>query len=378
MAYQGIQRLIEEQKAALSTTNDQLQKWNSFKEDYSKLKNKIEKLPDQVTYDYMVPFGPMAFMPGKLIHTNEILVLLGDNWFADMSAKQSCEVIDRRLANIETNVEKLQEQKKLLESRAVFTEQEFSTQEKDITEAYDSDEDRKWRRAHRESVRKEKLAAKDTACHTNEDVLRRLEALEVQELQEREITRAPVEEWYEAPLDTKHEKTVSWEKDGVRLPVDGLQDSYCSSLDSDDSSGEEAVIHFKHSPRSAEARLPQSEDADRIHSPSDIYRLYSKVGPKSILKAERSFEDVKSNPSSSSARVNYETKGDPLPRPDNERQVTALQEKVVERAAVNTMSPQVQLTSNPVSLPESSVHSEKPAAKRVSKFKAMRQKRQNP
>ena len=36
-------------------------------------------------------------MPGQLIHTNEILVLLGDNWFAEMSAKQACEVIDRRL-----------------------------------------------------------------------------------------------------------------------------------------------------------------------------------------------------------------------------------------------------------------------------------------
>lgn len=44
-----------------------------------------------------VPFGPLAFMPGHLIHTNEILVLLGDNWFAEMSAVQACDVIDRRL-----------------------------------------------------------------------------------------------------------------------------------------------------------------------------------------------------------------------------------------------------------------------------------------
>ena len=28
-----------------------------------------------------VPFGPLAFMPGKMVHTNEITVLLGDNWF---------------------------------------------------------------------------------------------------------------------------------------------------------------------------------------------------------------------------------------------------------------------------------------------------------
>jgi unconventional prefoldin RPB5 interactor 1 len=27
----------------------------------------------------MVPLGPMAFMPGELVHTNEVLVLLGDS-----------------------------------------------------------------------------------------------------------------------------------------------------------------------------------------------------------------------------------------------------------------------------------------------------------
>ena len=37
-------------------------------------------------------------MPGQLIHTNEIQVLLGDNWFVDRSAKQAAEIIDRRVA----------------------------------------------------------------------------------------------------------------------------------------------------------------------------------------------------------------------------------------------------------------------------------------
>jgi hypothetical protein len=46
---------------------------------------------------FQVPFGPLAFMPGNLVHTNEILVLLGDDWFVEKSAKQACEVIDRRM-----------------------------------------------------------------------------------------------------------------------------------------------------------------------------------------------------------------------------------------------------------------------------------------
>lgn len=45
----------------------------------------------------MVPFGSLAFMPGRLLHTNEILVLLGDNWFAERSAKQAVEIVQRRL-----------------------------------------------------------------------------------------------------------------------------------------------------------------------------------------------------------------------------------------------------------------------------------------
>ena len=47
--------------------------------------------------------------------------------------------------DIATSIGKLEEQKRLLESRADFTKQEFSEGEVDITEEYDSDEDKKWR-----------------------------------------------------------------------------------------------------------------------------------------------------------------------------------------------------------------------------------------
>lgn len=44
-----------------------------------------------------VPFGPLAFMPGKLVHTNEVTALLGDNWFAKCSAKQAQKIVARRM-----------------------------------------------------------------------------------------------------------------------------------------------------------------------------------------------------------------------------------------------------------------------------------------
>lgn len=59
----------------------------------------------------MVPISKKGFMPGKLIHTNEVLVLLGDNWMIERSAKQSGEMIDRRLAGIEEHIKNLNEEK---------------------------------------------------------------------------------------------------------------------------------------------------------------------------------------------------------------------------------------------------------------------------
>ena len=45
----------------------------------------------------MVPINSMGFMPGRLIHTNEIMVLLGENWFAERSSKQAAEIVSRRI-----------------------------------------------------------------------------------------------------------------------------------------------------------------------------------------------------------------------------------------------------------------------------------------
>lgn len=68
-------------------------------------------LPDELSYEIMVPISKKGFMPGKLIHTNEILVLVGDNWMIERSAKQSGAMIDRRLLGIEEHIKKLNEEK---------------------------------------------------------------------------------------------------------------------------------------------------------------------------------------------------------------------------------------------------------------------------
>ena len=39
----------------------------------SQVHEKLRTLPDKTSYDIMVPMGKVAFMPGKLVHTNELL-----------------------------------------------------------------------------------------------------------------------------------------------------------------------------------------------------------------------------------------------------------------------------------------------------------------
>lgn len=45
----------------------------------------------------MVPMGPRAMMTGHLVHTNELMVMLGADYFVERSAKQAIELVDRRL-----------------------------------------------------------------------------------------------------------------------------------------------------------------------------------------------------------------------------------------------------------------------------------------
>ena len=61
-------------------------------------------------------------MRGKLVHTNEILVLLGDNWFTERSAKQAGEIIERRLGRVIAHLDGLNKEKAALNDQLEWTE----------------------------------------------------------------------------------------------------------------------------------------------------------------------------------------------------------------------------------------------------------------
>ncbi|XP_051917700.1 unconventional prefoldin RPB5 interactor 1 isoform X1 [Hippocampus zosterae] len=100
----GITRLREEHEKVVKDCERQIQHWEKVSGDYDALKERLKTLPDRLSYDIMVPFGPMAFMPGKLVHSNEVTVLLGDNWFAKCSAKQAEKIVDHRMKYVKNEL----------------------------------------------------------------------------------------------------------------------------------------------------------------------------------------------------------------------------------------------------------------------------------
>ncbi|XP_012881799.1 PREDICTED: unconventional prefoldin RPB5 interactor 1 isoform X1 [Dipodomys ordii] len=117
-----VARLREEQEKVVTSCQEKIQHWKKVDDDYSALQERLSTLPDKLSYNIMVPFGPFAFMPGKLVHTNEVTVLLGDNWFAKCSAKQAVGLAEHRKEHVRKTIDDLTKVMKNFESRVEFTE----------------------------------------------------------------------------------------------------------------------------------------------------------------------------------------------------------------------------------------------------------------
>ena len=63
---------------------------------YTHLAASLVELPDKVESPALVPFGSLAYFPGSLVHTNELTVLLGANYFAKCSATQAARIAHSR------------------------------------------------------------------------------------------------------------------------------------------------------------------------------------------------------------------------------------------------------------------------------------------
>ncbi|CAF2066431.1 unnamed protein product [Rotaria magnacalcarata] len=137
---EALERLISEQTSYIDEVDKQIAKWTQFEYDYRQLHTRLSTLPDRLTYDCMVPFGKLAFIPGRIIHSNEILVLLGDNYFVERTCKQSIDIVNRRMGNIKENIEKHHKEKEVFNQQKKYTH-DFLDDRKSFFEIKETDND---------------------------------------------------------------------------------------------------------------------------------------------------------------------------------------------------------------------------------------------
>ncbi|CAN9498754.1 unnamed protein product [Ophioblennius macclurei] len=113
----GVFRLREEHEKVVKDCESRIQHWKKVSGDYEALNERLKTLPDRLRYDIMVPFGPLAFMPGRLVHTNEVTVLLGDSWFAKCSAKQAQKIVEHRMKYVKNELDDLSKTRENFEAR---------------------------------------------------------------------------------------------------------------------------------------------------------------------------------------------------------------------------------------------------------------------
>ncbi|TVU34617.1 hypothetical protein EJB05_16456 [Eragrostis curvula] len=135
-------RAVARVAEAISDRQAELGRLQGFVADNAALVSLVKRLPDEVSHEIMVPFGGAAFFPGRLIHTNELLVLLGEGYYAERSAKQTTEILHRRGLELEAQVEAMKATISDLEAEAKFFEStatEASEGLVEIREEYDED-----------------------------------------------------------------------------------------------------------------------------------------------------------------------------------------------------------------------------------------------
>lgn len=188
------------------------------------VQKRLTIMPDKTSHQVMVPIGlhskekpPLVMMPGHVKHTNEILCLLGDNWFVERSAKEACGIAERRLHKLNDLIERLEMEKKnhVQWIKSLKEMADESSRHQEIREEYDEAKENEWRQKHRERLREAKLKERDQVKSdilTDEDLMKRLEQLEMEE--EDEGMRREEEELFDWRREVAKRETPHPEKKG--------------------------------------------------------------------------------------------------------------------------------------------------------------------
>lgn len=80
----------------LNNTNE-IEVWSQYKAKHEKIIEGLQTISTELSLNCVVPIGKKALMKGKITHTNEILVCIGDGYFVKYSSQQAIALCKRRI-----------------------------------------------------------------------------------------------------------------------------------------------------------------------------------------------------------------------------------------------------------------------------------------
>ncbi|KTW26379.1 hypothetical protein T552_02861 [Pneumocystis carinii B80] len=112
-----LRAILHELEDKYKETEENYMKWEGYGKEYEKLRSFLVEISKTTRRSYFVPFSEKGFIPGVLIHTNEILVLFGENWFVERSSSQAVDIVDRRVEYVNSCLKVLDKKRKELKNR---------------------------------------------------------------------------------------------------------------------------------------------------------------------------------------------------------------------------------------------------------------------
>ena len=106
----AIRRMVSMSVERRSEVEQELERLREGEQEYSTLASSLRELPRKVESQILVPFGKLAFFPGTLQHTNEVMVLLGESYFAKCSAEKAAQIAEHRAEHMRPHVSAAQEE----------------------------------------------------------------------------------------------------------------------------------------------------------------------------------------------------------------------------------------------------------------------------
>jgi len=102
--------------------------------------------------------APIAYCPATIDHTNQVMVLLGCDYFVECSVPQAIGIIQRRVSFCESKKKQFSQELENAENWLKF-EQQLASEQQDLVEIYeeyDEEAEKKWRVEHRTNVKRHK------------------------------------------------------------------------------------------------------------------------------------------------------------------------------------------------------------------------------